>query len=358
MGMHPNPQTMKMITRMAVALCLFLLPLKYPSEVFPNRANAFVTPTEGVDLLWWELEENMNSDEMPSNWKDIRKARLKQQITRGKAKSLFLCWGDIPFSGTPQHYKAGLERGMIQDKAIIWVRDADGCISQAAFDPGKDRFSVTIPEDLELKGLYLVGAHLDAGEMDIDSDGATERIHFSAKRLISHYKTGGRQGNKRSMFFNNPDKFPLEIGCSNFWFRRGYQRAYREYEMKVIYQGKPLADTEVRILSESGWRKTMRTDSSGKFLITPFGDMENDGQGEYLYVARYQDSLKREYHCATLMMNVYTYPEWRSKFSGFMLWTIVGTGLLVIIIIAGIYRKKKHAREAILKFENRRIKKG
>ena len=351
-------ETMKIILRITVAVCFLLLFLKYPSEVFPNRANAFVPPMEGVGLLWWEINEDMNDGEMPSNWKDIRKARLKQQITRGKAKSLFLCWGGISSRDTPQHHKAGLERDMMLDTAVIRVKDADGRISQAAFNPAKEKLSVNIPEDLDLKGLYLVGAYLDAGEMDIDSDGATERVHLTAKRVFSHYKTGGRQGNKRGVFFNDSDKFPLEIGCSDSWFRYDYQRAYREYEMEVIYHGKPLADTEVRILSGSGWLKTVRTDSSGKFLITPFGNMENDGQGEYLYVTCYQDLLKREYHCATLMMNVYTNPEWRSKSSGFMLWTIVGTGLLVIIIIAGIYRKKKHVREVILKFESQRINKG
>ena len=349
---------MKMISRIAVALCLFLLPLKYSSEVFLDRANASVIPTERVDLLWWEIEEDMNSDEMSGNWKDIRKERLKRQITRGEANTLFLCWGDIPFTNIIRKNKASLKRKMISDKAGIWVRDADGRISQAAFNSGKDRLSVNIPEDLELNGLYLVGIHLDIGEMDIDSDGVTERIHLSAKRLISHYKTGGHRGNKRGVFFNEPNKLPLEIGCSDSRLRSDYQRAYLEYEMKVIYQGKPLADTEVSIFSGSGWRKTVQTDSSGKFLITPFGNMENDDQEKYLYVAAYHDLLKREYHCATLMMNVYTYPEWRSRSGGFMLWAILGTGMLIIIVTAGIYRKKKHAREAILKFENQRIKKG
>ena len=355
--MYPNLQTMKMIARIAVVLCIFSSPLKYLSEVFPNRANASVIPTERVDLLWWEIiEEDMNSDEMPGNWEDIRTARLRRQITRGEAKTLFLCWGDILFRDTLQHYKAGLERGMIQDKASIWVRDADGRISQAALDPAKDRLSVNIPADIELNGLYLIGVHLDIGEMDIDSDGVTERIHLSAKRLISHYRTGGHQGNKRGVFFNEPDKFPLEIGCSDSWFRSDYQRAYREYEMKVIYQGKPLADTEVIILSKSGWRRIVQTDSSGRFLITPFGNMGNNGQEKYLYMAAHHDLLKREYHCATLMMSVFTYPEWRGKSGGFIFWAVLGTGFLVIIVTVGIYRKKKQDREAILKFENQRIK--
>jgi hypothetical protein len=356
--MYPNPQTIKRITNIAVALCIFSLPLKYPSEIFPNRANASVIPAEQVDLLWWEIEEDMGSDEMPNNWKDIRKERLNRQIARGEAKTLFLCWGHIPFRNTIRKNKVSLERGMIQDKAGIWVRDADGRTSQAVFDPGKDGLSVNIPEDLELNGLYLIGAHLDIGEMDIDSDGETERVYRTAKRIISHSKTGGRQGNKRGTFFNAPDKFPLEIGCSDAWFRHDYQRAYREYEMKVIYQGKPLADTEVSIFSRSGWQKTVQTDSSGKFLITPFGNMGNNGQEKYLYMAAHHNLLKREYHSATLMMNVHTNPEWHSRSGGFMLWTILGTGMLVIIVTVGIYRKKKHAREAILKFENQRIKRN
>ena len=356
MSIYPNLQIMKTLTRIAVVLCLFLLPLKYFFEVFPCSAKASVMPVKQVDLLWWEIQEDMNNDDVSDNWKVIRKARLSRQITRGEVKTLYLCWGKIPFTDIIQKNKGSLEREMIPDKASIWVKDADGRISQTTLISEKDRLSVNVPENLDLNGIYLIGISLDTGALDIDSDGIKERIYLSAKRFIYHRKTGGHQGNKRGAFFDEPDKFPLEIGCSDSGFRSASQRAYREYEMKVIYQGKPLADAEVNILSESGWRKTVKTDSIGKFLITPFGGMENDEQEKYLYVAAYHDLLKKEYHCATLIMNINTYPEWRSKSSGFMLWTILGTGLLLIIIIIGIYRKKKHARDAILQFENRESK--
>ena len=355
--LHQNPKTMKMILRITVALCFLFLLLVYPSGLFLNRAIASSVPTERVGLLWWEIEADMNRDEKSGNWKDVRKARLKRKTARGETKFLSLCWGDIPFRNASQHDMAG-PKGGIQDKANIWVRDADGRISQAAFNSATNRLRVDIPKDLEQNGFYLVGVHLDAGEMDIDSDGAVERIHLSAKRIIKHYKIGGHWGNKRGVSFHDPDKLPLEIGFSDPRFRRDYQRAYRDYEMKVFYQGEPLADTEVGVFSRSGWKKTVRTDSRGEFLITPFGNRKNNVQEQYLYVAVHHDLSKGECHIATLIMNVFTYPEWRSKSGGFLLWTILGTGLLVITVVAGIYLKKKHAREAILKFENQRIEKG
>nr|MBL0716692.1 hypothetical protein [Desulfobacterales bacterium] len=334
------------------------LPLKYFSEVFSSRANASVILPERVDLLWWELQEDIGGDELCDNWKDIRQSRLRQQIARGEPEILFLHWGSIPFRNSIRKNKDRLNQKTILNRAEVWVRDADGRILQADFSHGKESPCLTVVKDVELNGLYLVGANLDIGEMDIDSDGVTEMIRLSAKRYIYHSKTGGRQGNRPAALFNDPAKFPLEIGCSDSWFRYANQRAYREYEMKVIYDGKPLTDTQVNIFSQSGWQKTVTTDAGGKFLITPFGRMEKDGREKYLYAAACHDLLKGEYHYATLVMNVSTYSEWRSKSSGFMLWTILGTGLLVIIIIVGIYRKKKHARDAITQFENQRIKKG
>ncbi|EFK09432.1 conserved hypothetical protein [delta proteobacterium NaphS2] len=353
-----NQGNIKIFIRTLVALGLLSSPLIYLSYGFSNGAKAFVVPNEGFGLLWWEIDSDTESDEPMFDWKGIRKERLKQLIDRGKAMSPRLRWGDILRADTLRRHDAEPKRRMIRDAADIWVRDADGRISRTFFNPVGDNLSVNIPNDLELNGLYLLGVHLDVGEMDIDLDGAAERIHLSAKRLLYHRKATGHQGNERGVFFNDPDKLPLEIGFSDPWFRRDYQRAYREYGMKVLYQGKPLKDAEVHIISGSGWRKTVHADSAGEFLITPFGNMEDDGREEYLYVACYHDVSRRAYHCATLAMNIRTYPEWLSRSHGFMLWTILGTGLSVLIIIMGIWRKKKHTREAILKFENQRIKKG
>ena len=352
------PSTVMIYSVITVALSFLLLFPAYPSGIFSTRANASPIPTERVGLLWWELEEDVNSDEVSFHWKDIRRARLKRLFTRGETKSPVLCWGKIPFKETSKHHRASLSREMIREKAKIWVRDAEGRISQAAFNLVKDNLTVDVPEDPELNGLYLLGVHLDMGETDIDLDGAAEKIHLSAKRLLYHRKTSGHQGNERGAFFDDPDKLPLEIGFLDRRFRRDYQRAYREYGMKVVYQGKPLGDSEVHIISGSGWRKTVHTDSAGEFLMTPFGNMEKGAREKYLYVACYHDLSEREYHCATLAMTINTYPEWLSRSHGFMLWTILGTGLSLLIIIMGISQKKKHAREAVLKFEKQRINKG
>ena len=359
LDLYHVPSTVMIYSIITVALSFLLLFPASPFDVFSGRANASPIPMDRVGLLWWELEEDMDTDEISSHWKDIRRARLKRLFARGETKSPVLRWGDIPFKETVKHHRENLTREIIREKAEIWIRNADGRISQAAFDPAvKDNLTVDIPEDLELNGLYLLGIHLDTGETDIDPDGATERVYLSAKRLLYHRKRGGHQGNERDSFFDEPHRFPLEIGFSDARLRRDYQRAYREYGMKVVYGGKPLADTEVHVISGSGWRKTVHTDSAGEFLMTPFGNMEKGVREKYLYVACHHDPAKREYHCATLTMKISTYPEWLSRSHGFVLWAVLGTGLSVLIIIMGIWLKKKHTREAILKFENQRIKKG
>ncbi len=343
-----------------MALWLLSLLLTYPFDHFLYRANASFIPAERTGLLWWETEEGMNNIEKSDNWKDIRKARLKRKAAIGEVKRLFLCRGLIPFMDISQQNMTGLkgDRDSMRDKANVWVRDGSGLISQPAFNLEKDEFSIDIPEDLEQNGLYLLGAHLDVGKMDMDSSSEIERIHLCAKRIIKHRKTGGRWGNKLGVSFNDPDKLPLEIGFSDTRFRHDYQRAHREYKMKVIYQGKPLADIEVKIFSKSGWEKTVRTDSSGEFLMTPFGNKEQNFQEAYLYVAAYHDLLKNEYYNTTLIMKVITFRDSRSKSSGFMLWTVLGTGLLVVIIMAGMYRKRKYDRETMLIFESQRIKRS
>ncbi len=351
---------------MKIKICLilvgyiFLLFFKCPFEVFLNMANAFASPMAETFLLWWEVAPTIKSENTPSDWRDIRRKRLEDQINRGRTKLLFLCYGQhFSENRLQQHYQNGLEEKIKKslDKAVIWVKDPNGRISPIPFNHVKNKLSINIPKDVELNGLYLVGARLDIGQIDVDHDGKSEKVYLSAKCIIPHYKTGGSQGNKRSIFFNDPVRFPLEIGCSNFWFRRGYQKAYNEYEMKVLYRGKPLANAEVVILSRSGWKKITYTDANGKFLITPFGEMENDGQGVYLYVTCHQDVFKEEYHCATLTMNVYTSPEWCSKSNGFTLWTIAGATLVVIIVVSGIYWKEKHNKEIMEKFDNFKVKK-
>jgi len=174
---------------------------------------------------------------------------------------------------------------------------------------------------------------------------------------VTHYKIGGDKGNAPDVFFNAPDKMVLEIGPVNSFPR---QTPHREYEMKVLYRGQPLANAHVTILTEGGWQKTFSADSQGKFQVTPLQSrFKNKHWEQYLYVVRHYDAVSGEHHWATLPMIVSRpRPEWHSKSGGFMFWTISGTGLIILIVWAAISRKKRRNRAAMVKFENHRIKKG
>jgi len=322
-------------------------------------------------------------------------------------------------------------RSLATGRARVWIRNPDGRISEVNLsrDAESGRIALNLPSDLnagDLTGTYLVGACLDAGIMDIDSDGIDEKVHLYSKCLVRYYKKDGSEGENPDMFFKDPDRIALEIGpyipekifkkragCplprsirigSDIGYVRGIsQSPLREQKMKVLYKGSPLANTEVFILSKSGWRKTVTTDSMGVVSFTPPRTLEtmmdpaefrrhhkkmsaghkgetgdkkyrsggehkagHDGKTSYtsryraedelLYMVAYKDPATGEYYCATLPISLRTrmmggnyQSEWRGKAKGFGFWGIMGAGLGIIGVTGGIYRKKRRNRETIFK---------
>jgi hypothetical protein len=178
----------------------------------------------------------------------------------------------------------------------------------------------------------------------------------------------------------------------------GNQTPLKEHKMKVFYKGRPLTNTEVVILSKSGWKKTIMTDSEGAISITPPKTLarvadpggtghshgkphpeitEDSKKGRHtgekgghpgaishgnkqaagdklLYIVAYKDPSTGEYHCATLPMTVQmSYRggshKWLSMSSGFASWGILGAGLGVVGVGGGIYHRKRRNRETIFK---------
>jgi hypothetical protein len=378
-------------------------------------AGSAAFASEQAQVIWWELEAQHTDHDATSSRAEI--AAFFQ-----KPKTLILRQGTFPLSGDDEN---ALGQSLTVDNARVWIRNPDGVVSE--MNPSRDdgTIALELPSDLnpgELNGRYLVGIHLDAGVMDLDSDGTDERVHFYSKFLVNYHKPDGIKGENPNMFFKDEDKIALEIGpvITKSIFKKagcphadaiksskgskvgyvrdgGNQSPLKEHKMKVFYEGRPLADAEVVILSESGWKKTVMTDSEGVISITPpkivaqvadsggtnhshgkphpeiaegikedrhgregkaghpgrisHGNRQAAGD-KLLYVVAYNDPSTGEYHCATLPMTLRMFSRdggWLSKSRGFAFWGIIGAGLGGVGVGGGVYHRKRRNRETILK---------
>ncbi|MBW2039257.1 MAG: hypothetical protein JRI46_06635 [Deltaproteobacteria bacterium] len=313
-------------------------------------AGSAAKAAEPAESLWWEVKS-------PNRHVGATLSREEIVAAFERPKSLILRRGKFPL-GTKE--ESAIAKAVKGNKATVWIRNPEGAVSQVNLD--SKSLEVTLPTDI--RGLYLIGAHVDAEVMDFDSDGESEKVHFYSKQLVYHFKRGGRIDPKPDVFFKGmEEEFPLEIGpfiakkrVGGGPFMGSYQTALKEHKMKIFYRGQPLGDTEVAILTESGWRKSIRTDSDGIILITPLEGLKKDEK--YLYVVTHKDPLTGEYHCSSLVMSVVKPPpEWLSKAKGFILWAVLGTGLFVVVVVGTIYLKQRRDRWAITKFDGYKIKK-
>lgn len=390
-----NERRVKVMNKKVCFICLFVL------LFLSTGASKAAAPTDLLNVFWWECIKGVDLHrftqaypygETPDdleNWKegpkgvftikfypgrieaynkDViegRKKVVSERIAVGYPKTYALRWGKFPFV---QEDKSAFDPARLVNKTAVWLRDPEGHILPFRLFRGKEDLAVTVPTNLDLAGLHVLGGHIDVGEMDIDLDGVVEKlhVHLYPKYLFSHRKVDGDySGHRPESFFKAPDKMALEIGS----LIRGMcpciavlQGALKEYKMKVLYGGKPLADAEVILLTESGLRKSVRTDSRGRFsIITPAGKKAGE-RDRYLYIVGHHDPLKKEYHCASLLIQAFGVSSsglYRSSpAAAFMLWSIVGGISVVIFAVGGIYHKKRRDRETVSKFENYRVKKS
>ena len=294
-------------------------------------------------------------------WWDVKSDNIDTMASLERPKSLALRWGKFPLL---EQGESAIAKSVKSNSAKAWIRAPDGIISEANLSLEKGTIALDFPTKLnpaKFNGLYLVGIHVDAGIIDIDLDGTDERLHYYSKYVICHRNQGTIQGDRPDVFFNDPDKIALEIGPLNAadmeempCTKAGYQEALKKHKMQVLYKGRPLADAEVAILTESGWKKREKTNSNGVVSITPIENKEKETKS--LYVVTHKDLLAGQYYCSSLMAYVLKPPPgWMSKAKGFISWAVMGTGLFVVYVGGRIYRKKKRDRKTMLEFERHKI---
>ncbi|MBE9546805.1 MAG: carboxypeptidase regulatory-like domain-containing protein, partial [Proteobacteria bacterium] len=223
-----------------------------------------------TDFIWWERKDAGRCvvhryDDPSRDWKKIRKERKDWRVTMGEPKRLLLRRDHFPSSWKNQE---PFDSSMIPGRTQIWVRDPNGQFLPADISGEKKDIAINVPKNIDLNGLYLIGSHSDAGEIDMGLDRGIARVYFYAKAIVWHYRKDGVKGKKSRFFFRNPDRIALEIGPVEAQLE---QSPHQEYEMLVLYRGQPLSNARVTILTEGGWQKTLPTDSHGRFRITPLG---------------------------------------------------------------------------------------
>lgn len=309
-----------------------------------STAGAFDEPP----CFYWKLE-NLERYVYPSdmehlNWREIRSQRSQRKTANMDPKVLTL---------NPCRTKDWVFPSSI----TVFAMDPDGNIATYR-EP-----SVTLPEDSDLIGRYLLASTVPVEIVEMDQNRTFESVVLCAKGLVTHYKNGGRQGKTSVVFWDDPDRLPLEIGpvldTAKSRYGGGIQLTHRDYEMMVKYRAEPLADALVTVRAlDSGWTNTLVTDARGIFRVMPTDDRWSDTDFQpYVYTAQHHDKKTGRVYVATFPVTVYkNRPEWQTKALGFTYWAIAGTGLTLVLMIG--YRKRRiwEDQRTLVIFEHHRIK--
>ncbi|MBN2041947.1 MAG: hypothetical protein JW864_18070 [Spirochaetes bacterium] len=325
---------------------------------FSSNINASMkTPA----IMWQLVDEERyvyRFDLEKYNWRKIREIRELNKSASSEVKTAGLKIIDI---GSTDEKNGSFKD--FEKPVTAVVRDPDGKIFRLSGI--ENNFSTAvIPEDTNLIGRYLLGANYKLGNADINNDGVPETVYLSAKRLITHYKNGGKLGSASVVFIDDAEYMPLEIGpvvnTAESRFSGGTHRPHEEYKFMVKYMNKPLAGAKVVVYAfGSRWKKGFVTDENGEFKITPTDDRPEDGREwqKYLYTASYHDTKNGAYHVNTFPVIVFrNRPEWYSKAMGFTFWAIIGTAVVLIIIFAVIRRNRWQENRKLVIFDNYKIK--
>lgn len=293
-------------------------------------------------------------------------------------KTLHLRWGQFPAAGDSS---SALGRAVKPENIQVWIRGPDGSVAAADLDAAGGALATKCPPEAKegaewLGGLYVVGMHLDAGVMDWDADGRKERVHFYTNSLVSHRASSGVQGDKPDTLFNDSQKVALEIApvlpaSSQGPAMATSQMGMVENKLRVLFKGRPLANAEVCVLADSGWRNKVLTDGEGVATVIPVGK-KSDGamrltpRDQCLYVVLHKEAAPGqqnggeytgEYHCASLLMGVrMPGPEWQSKEQGFTVLAASSAGFLVLAGALAVYRRSRRGRQIMVEFERHRVR--
>lgn len=358
---------------------LLLIGVFFTSEATAYGANP-------PDHIWWErLVDHQHFRAV--------KSRSERVAALERPKRLALRGGVFPHDDGSLPIAKAIDAGHLR----VLVRNPEGAVSTVDVDA--DNPVVTLPTDL--RGLYLICAHLKDRQVDVDKDGNYEPVQFYAKTLVYHFKRDGRIDPEPQVFFKDlTDAFPLEIGpvitekrTGGGPFMGGYQTALKAHRMKILFRGQPLENAQLTVKTTSGWEKRFCSDAQGLVVLNPPETLakppnqkakaqtispKNTSPGKatpppgpqpaggmpsnkaslptraprddkYLYTVTHQDPETGGYYVSSLIMTVNrSQPEWLSSSRAFAIWAMVGIGVGMIAAVGGVYHQKKRKQATVL----------
>ncbi len=311
-------------------------------------------------ILWWELDQAerylLRQNDTKGHWKNWRKERGKRRKAQSRHKRLVL--RDEEYGSKEQGNGDKEEYTKRYDSNTeVFVKDPLGIVSKVKPVQESGKIVVYVPNILDLNGRYILGSRTTEAVDGAGSKKSGAKVFVCAKTFVVHMKSGGKTENKTGLFFNDPEKMPLEIGPMPSSDKNPYagmmQTEHDEQVMQVRYRGKPLAGIGLRVKAESGWSRDYRTSENGACTVIPIEDRSDDRIWQrYLYEATYYDKITGNHYRASFTTIVYDYRnKWQSMLLGVTVLSASTVGLVVCAGTAVFYyrRKKRTALPVVLK---------
>jgi hypothetical protein len=130
--------------------------------------------------------------------------------------------------------------------------------------------------------------------------------------------------------------------------------ALEERKIRVLFEGRPLADAEITLFTESGWQKSFRTDAAGEVAFIPI--VASNQKVVESYSASYRDPAGGGRHVSDISIDfAKPPPEWMQKAEGFLLWALAGAGLVVAFIGMTMYTVMKRDKKEMRAFAKYKV---
>jgi hypothetical protein len=159
---------------------------------------------------------------------------------------------------------------------------------------------------------------------------------------------------------NDPEKKPLDIeplyerDAEPPEMSEGFLEARKKHRFRVLYNGMPLGNAAVTVITGDGWERTETTGPKGIFGVLPAESGE--GEGSMLCAVSHRDASSGEIHSATLTMRVLPpVSEWKDQFLVFAFYALGAVCLSVFFVLYRINVRKKRDARIMTAFERHKI---
>jgi hypothetical protein len=194
-----------------------------------------------------------------------------------------------------------------QKQLGLYALSKDGIIREIQSDRGK-----RTPAGLDGDFTGTFGAVLAPVAMDLNRDGVKEELQLVAK--LDTLFTQGFVPVRTN--FSDP-RIPLEIVF------------IKNHLMKILFKGKPLANRSLRLISQRGREREIKTDVSGSFIIHDLRDLARGISVVYL-------DQKHSYYITSYMRESYSVlssGHWLAMIPLFKVMAVSAIGIILLLLV-------------------------